>query len=356
MLVIFLFSCSVVAGEPQSYQLTLADAIEKAVERSKVLKIAEMEKEKAAELREDAQKDVGYIPSGFSSPEADAAYAGLVQAELNYQIKSKDIKEIEEDIKRLVIEKYSNVLRSQADLASARKGLAYAEWNLAASEIKSKVGVMSPSHLVAVKASNTAAHSALIQAEEDLAHCFEELNILVGLSSNERPELTSTIRYPAVEVESVDTEVNRVIAHSQTVWKALQLVVIEEQDLDIISKLSPPYEVSRLEIGIAELNADQAKEELKKQLLALYHNICILEGGIEAATQSVTAAEEALRVAEIRHDLGLASKGEVLEAEANLAAACSKLNQVQCNHTSAVASFNKITGRPVWLEELDMEE
>lgn len=351
LVLIFSFCGTVFANEYQT-ELTIQDAVEKALERSKELKKAEMEKAKAAELRENAQKQISYIPSGYSSPEVDSAYAGLVQAELNYQIRSKDIKELEQDIARLVIEKYCNVLVAQNGVKSAEKSLAFAEWNMQAADIRCKVGLISPIMVEAAKANKSASLAASVQAREHLANSFEELNILMGFGNDHRPNLTSTITYPKIVVENLDTEVNRAIDHSQTVWRALQLVTIEEQDLEIFSPASEPYEIRKLDIDIAELTAAQAKEELKKHLLALYHSIVTLEGSLEAGTQAVTAAEKALQAATLRYQVGFATKGDVLEAEANLLAAKSNLNQLRSNHSIAVASFRKVTGRPVLPEEV----
>ena len=114
-------------AEETTQELTLQQAVDRALELSKSLKNAEVEKEIAKEHREDAQDAVNYTPIGFVNPQIQAAYSTLLQTELGYQIQSKKLDTLKDDIKAEVVEKYCTVLSAQDAEAAARQALKNAE-------------------------------------------------------------------------------------------------------------------------------------------------------------------------------------------------------------------------------------
>ena len=108
-----------------------------------------------------------------------------------------------------------------------------------------------------------------------------------------------------------------------------------------------PYDIEKIEIEMAELSADEAEDELEKQLILLYHDIVSLEGGIKAAEQGISAAEEALEAAQLKVDIGMGTEGDLLQAEANLKSAKSTLVGLKASHSAAMAAYFNLTSRDV---------
>lgn len=342
---VILLSTEVVAAkEPATPELTLQEAMDRALELSKTLKIAETEKEKAWEQRSEAQEAVNYTPIGMVNPEIEAAYATLLKAELNYQIKRKSYLSLQDDIKQQVVKKYCSVLSASAALDEAQKAFAQADWERRMSQLKLQAGTLAPVAMAGVNAAYERAQGDLVQAQQNLNKAYVELNALVGFWPEDRPQLVTDIEYGPLDVVSLTSEVNRAIDESTDVWSALQNVIIERQDLRMTLQ---PYDIEKMEVEIAQLTADQAKDELEKQLLLLYHDIVSLEGGIKAAQESVVAAEEAFRATQVKFDVGMAVKGDLLESEANLAAARSALAELKYGHGTAMAAYRNLTGREI---------
>jgi len=344
---------AVTAKEPDTPDLTLQQAVDRALELSKNLKIRATEKDKAWEQRSKAQDAVNYTPTGMVNPQIETAYASLLQSELNYQMKRKNYLSLQDDIKQQVVEKYCAVMAASSALDEARKALSQAEWEKRAAQAKLQAGILSPAAITAINASYEQAQGALTNAEQNLSKAYVEFNALVGFWPEDRPQLVTEIEYNPLNVPSLTSEVNRVINNSTDIWSALQLVTIERQDLRMTLQ---PYEIEKLEIEIAELNAAQAKDELEKQFLLLYHDIVSSEGGIKAAQEGVASAEEALRVAQVQFDVGMATKGDLLKAESDLAAAKNSLVGLKYRHGAAMAVYNNLTGRDILPSELDEDK
>ncbi|NLO89053.1 MAG: TolC family protein [Clostridia bacterium] len=324
--------------------LTLQEAVDRALELSRTLKIAEKEKKIAGEQREKAQEAVTYTPIGFVNEQIQAAYAALLQAELNYQIKIKTLKSVEDSIKQEVVEKYCAVLSAKEALKNVEKSLKKAKWDRYASMMQLQVGSLAPINETSIDYAYKKAESDLEQAKEKLNKAYVDLNSLIGLSPKSRPELVSNVRYEPLGEVSIDAEVSRAISNSVNVWAALQAVIIERQDLRMTLK---PYEIEKIEVEIAELTAAEAEKELGKQLVLLYHDIKTIEEGMTAAEKAVAVAEDALRAAKLRYEVGAAVEGDVLKAEADLEAAKSTLASLKYAHATAVSAYRNLTGRDV---------
>jgi len=333
-----------VAKEPATPELTLQEAVDRAMELSKTLKIQETEKGKASEQLSDAQDEVKYTPIGIVNQQIQTAYSSLLQSELNYQIKRKNYLSLQDDIKEQVIEKYCSVLSATETLEKTKKSLAQADWERRMSLLKLQVGTLAPVNIAEINASYENAQGELVQSEQELNKAYIELNALVGFWPEDRPQLVTNVEYAPLEITSLTAEVNRAINESTDLWSALQSVTIERQDLRMTVQ---PYEIEKLEIEIAQLTADQVKDELEKQFLSLYHDIVSLESGIKAAEQSVSAAEEAFRVALVQYDVGMGVEGDILAAELNLATAKNTLVGLKYNHSSTMATYRNLTGRDI---------
>ncbi|MTI83609.1 MAG: TolC family protein [Firmicutes bacterium] len=334
----------VVAKEPATPELALQEAVERALGLSKTLKIADTQKDKAWEQRSESQDAVNYTPVGMVNPEIESAYATLLQSELNYQTKRKSYLKLQDDIKEEVVDKYYSVSSASVALDDAQKAFAQAEWEKRTSQLKLNEGTVAPVAMTAKNAAYEGAQGTLIEAQQNLNKAYVELNALVGFWPEDRPQLATDIEYTPIDVVSLNSEVNRAVNKSTDVWSALQKITIERQDLRMTLQ---PYEIEKMEVEIAELNANQAKDELEKEFLLLYHDIVSLEGGIKAAQENISAAKEALRVAQVQFDVGMAIKGDLLEKEADLIAVESKLAGLKNKHGSAMAAYRNLTGRDV---------
>jgi outer membrane protein len=193
-----------------------------------------------------------------------------------------------------------------------------------------------------VEASLESAKAGVSSAQEALSKAYVELNALVGYWPQDRPQLVTEIPIEKLKVESMDAEVNRAIASNTNVWNALQAIVFERQHLRMTIK---DYEIAKMDVEAAELTAAQAKDELEKQFLLLYHDILTLEDGILAAQQGVAAAQQAVSTANAKLGVGMATRGELIRAQADLESAKNQLSSMKNSHATALSVFRNLTGR-----------
>lgn len=326
-------------------QLSLEDAVNMALKNSETVKIQEEVTDKAWEQRERAADNVTFIPAGGYSPQAEAAYTGLLQADLNYQIQRKEIQNQKDEIILAVYDKYFQIQQLKEKIISLEKELEEVDWNKKTSWVQLHVGVLAPTSIPGIDAALQQAKAQLQSTKEELDKAYTELNRLTGMKPEDRVELKDSIPYEPLELYSdIDYDVYRAVNNSVNVWQALQNVTIQRKDLSFLSK---PYDVEKHDVDIAELNVTQAKEELRKQVRLLYHDIKALEETIKAGEQGIKAFEEALRVKELNYKIGMATKGDVLSAQKELASAKQQVTELKYKHAVAVANYHKLIGREI---------
>ncbi|SFR18678.1 TolC family protein [Desulfoscipio geothermicus] len=329
-------------------QLTLVEAVDMAIKNSDEIKIQEEVADKAWDQRERAVDNITFIPAGVRGggyvPQAEAAYSGLLQADLNYQIQRKEIQNKIDKITLGVYEQYCKIRNLEKKAISLQKALEEAEWNKKIARAQLSVGVMAPPAMVGVDALLQGAQSEFKAVEEELNKAHVELNKFLGIKANERVRLIDSIPYETLVVDDLDHDVDKAVKSNIDIWKALQKVTIERKDLSFLSK---PYDVEEHDIDIAEMSVSEAKKELQKQVRLLYYDIKSLEEAMKAAEQGVLSAQEALRVEKLKYEVGIASKGDVLAAEKNLEKAEYGLTDLKFKHSVAAANYLNLVGKNI---------
>jgi outer membrane protein TolC len=86
------------------------------------------------------------------------------------------------------------------------------------------------------------------------------------------------------------------------------------------------------------MSAEQMYETIVR---SLYYTILSLEESAQIAGEAVKLAEESLRLAKLRYDLGMAIRADVTAAEQELAQARSNYNELVVQHTYMKLAFEK---------------
>ena len=344
LLLLCLLPWTVLAEETEETEITLQQAVDRALELSKSLKQSEINKEMAWEQRKDAQKEVSYTPTGMVDPDIESAYASLLQAELSYQMQSKDYKALQEDIKAEVVEKYCAVQSAEGSQQAAEAALENAKYQRNISNLKRQFGLITDSEMGTANTDVQQQEAALKQAQSSLDTARFEFNVLVGYSADKRLRLVTDVAYAELEVNSITAEVNRAIGTSVDVWQALQNITLEEQDLRMSQK---SYEMEKLDIEIAELQAEEARENLEKSVRDMITSVENLREDIALAEVNLKKSEEALETAEKELRIGVGIQADVKRAEAQLVSDRNSLVNLRSKLASLMASYNNLTGRQV---------
>lgn len=337
------------AKEPATFELSLEKAVEMAIANSKALQNAQYEIDRAWEVREKAADNVKYIPAGIISGEAEAkaakAFTGLVQADLNWQVKKKTYEATKDSVVMAVYKAYYQVISAQEQVRVAEVALKSAEWQRRVAADQLRVGMMSKSDFLKTSASIEGAKANLEAARKALDDAYQQLNQLIGLWPEDRPVLTSRPVFAPLAVDSLEAAVERAVAESPTVWAARQGIDLARLKLDLYPFNDPsttePYDAWKIDVSKAEVSAASEEEKMRTTVRGIYYSAKQVEENYETARQKLETAKEDLRVARLKFELGMATKVDVLSAEAKVAEAEKALLDLTTQHEILTLAFAK---------------
>lgn len=334
------------AKEPATPELTLNEAICRALEHSLSLQMAQLDIEKKEALREQAAQEVTFTPimgAGGYSPAYEAAWYNLLGTDLQWQMSKKSYAAAEDSLVLDVCQQYWNVLEAEDGVQVAELGLKKAETAVRNAQFMALAGILSQADLTAVKMQLEQAKSNLAAAQTKLNSAYESFNRLVGLWPEDRPVLTEEPSYSPVEVTSIQHEVSRVLETSPEIWKTEHLTTLAQWNLSMpyTAGRYTPYEARRAELEAAELTAAQARELTEKIVRSLFNSLQNIEETIAATKGQITLAEERARVAQVKFDAGLFTQSEILTAKLEVAQAQASLDKLIRQYAYLKMAFQK---------------
>jgi outer membrane protein TolC len=344
------------AKEPATPEITLNAAIEKAIKNSELVKKAEVDIERTEALRDEAADQLDFIPTGGSgyNPQLEATWASMLQADLTWRMSKKNYNARLDGIALDVCQLYWDILKLQEKVEAKKVAVEKARLELQKSRAAYQVGLVGKLDRGASTGGSFTglqqAEAAMVKAEGDLAATQNELdqaytkfNQLVGLWPEDRPVLVDSLEFHPVEINNLETEVNRALEKSPSVWLAEQGVELQKYVHDLMWATGQyrPYDAREAEKEQAELDAINAREATKLLVRDLYYTLKTLEESYKSAEQGVAVAEEALRVSKLMYEVGMATKADVISAESTLADAKLTLKNLAAAHSYTKLVFQK---------------
>jgi outer membrane protein TolC len=332
------------AKEPATPELTLNQAVALALAHSEAVKKAEKEIDRTYEWREERADQLDYVPTAPpGNPKVEIAWSNLLAADLTWRMSKKSLTAEQDKVALDACKKYWDVLKAQEKVRAAEEGLKKADWELRRARANFQVGMIPQADLVAAEAGLARAKAALEAAKNDLDNAYASFNRLVGLWPQDRPVLVDGVNFAPLEVPDVNVEVGRIVAESPTVWLANEKVTLQKyyEDMMFYTGEYRPYQVRKIEVEQAELEAASTRKMMEEITRSLYYNAKSLEESYQALQEGVKTAEENLRVTKVKYDVGMATRAEVAAAEAALAEAKQKALETACQHAYLKLAFEK---------------
>ncbi|MDQ0285111.1 outer membrane protein TolC [Desulfofundulus luciae] len=349
------------AGEPARPELSLNKAIEMAITQNKALKKAELEIKRTEALRDEAADQLDFTPTGGSGydPQVEAAWASLLQADLTWRMSKKSYDARLDGITLAACQQYWNVLKAQENVKVKELAVELARLELQKSQSAYRLGLTGKLNqsnaaggtVASVKGLEQAgtdvakAESELAAAQNELDKAYVKLNQLVGLHPGDRPVLVDKLEFYPLQVSDLDTEVNRVLESSPSVWLAEQEVTQKKYTADLLWARGQytPYDARQAEMEQAEVDARSVRDTVEMQVRDLYHTLKSLEESYKSAEQAAATAGEELKEKQVMYRLGLATRADVLAAEVNLAGANYTLTDLAAQY-----AYNKMVFQKPW--------
>ena len=338
----FVFQVSPVVAETSAEELTLKQAMGKALTYSKDLRNTQMDLEISDINRDDISTSMNGVRYGYNIPEQTERdiYSGYFMADLNYRTTEKKIENLKKQVKIDVKKAYYDVLLAQDQLELAKRKLALTLVQHSHANSKYKVGLATQLDIYTADAQLEADKVNLEAKKNELIKAYAQLNKLIGNSQEAQPKLTDTIEYMNVEKLDVDNEILKAINNSYEIWSAQEAAKASE---------NMKYYTKYYDIG--EYNASQAANTLqdtKEQIRLTARNLCLtvinLEKSLEDIDGKERQLEETVRVYNSLYQVGMKTKDELDSMEFKLADLKANKKNLQVAHINALENLQRLTG------------
>ncbi|WP_338824241.1 hypothetical protein MHOCP_23390 [Moorella humiferrea] len=334
-------------GEPDSSVtiLTLQQAIDLALQHDINLQNANLEVDKTEKQREIAAEVINFTPlMGSSYDEATQEnWMNLLYADLAWRKSKKTLEANRDSLVLRTCKSYWDVQTAQEEVALKEKLEQQALVNLQKARAGAMAGTVSEYDLMGIENQWQQARNNVKLAKQALDDTYSSFNDLIGLDANDRPVLSDKPIFEPLKIDNLDYEIQRVIAESPSVWLAQQQVTLKKWAYDMVysSGSYTPYKVRQIELEQAELNAASAEEAIAQVTRSLYYQIKNVEENYNTALEALKVAEEQLRIAKVKYDVGMATKSDVIAAEVAVAQAQQTINDLVRNHAYLKLAFAK---------------
>ncbi|WP_286724028.1 TolC family protein [Pelotomaculum sp. PtaB.Bin117] len=344
-LFILLTALPVWAEDSAKPNLTLNDAVARALANSNAVKKATVEIDRTKWLREDAAEDIHFSPTTPpGDPATERAWANVVSADLTWRMTYKSLDIQEDSVVLSTCKKYWGIKQAIATLETNKAAMKQADLDLQKARVQRRVGLISDSDLISAEAKFALAKSAADKAQNDLDNGYVAFNQTIGLSPQDRPVLTDELNLEPLDKDiDLNVAVNHVLEASPSVWLASEKVKIQEyaKDSMFYTGQYTPYMAREDAVTQAMYDSMSAKEAAELLTRNLYYSVRSLEFNCPAAEQAVKLAEEGLRVANVKYQVGMNTRADVAAAESALVQAKKSLLDLKANHAYLKLAFQK---------------
>jgi len=109
-------------------------------------------------------------------------------------------------------------------------------------------------------------------------------------------------------------------------------------------KLESQIDQAKLDLKVADLDIDVAKQQLKGNVVTDYFTVLEYRNEVEVDQKTVDNYLDHLNVVNAKYEFGIVAKTDVLSSQVDLAKAQDTLIKAQNNHNNAVATLNNAIG------------
>ncbi|WP_169738565.1 TolC family protein [Desulfofalx alkaliphila] len=349
MITVIVFAVSISptwAKEPVTPELTLQTAIDNAIANAYRLQVAQYEIDRSKEVRDFINDKVLFIPAE-PTPNSNAArtFTNLVQADLAWQSSMRDYTATEDSVAMSTIKAYNEVLQAQENVRLAQLNLENKEWVNKMSIISRQIGMVDNLGSVSAQSDYMTAKNQLSATNKALDDAYQKLNNLIGLWPQDRPVLVDHPQLSPLEVDNLESSVNRAVSRSPAVWMAEQNITFNRLNRSLYDVTDPfntvPYEAVDIEVDKARVTANDIKNQTRLAVRSFYYTAEQLEKQYSSVQEKLRVAEENLRVVKIKNDVGMTTKTDLLNAEFAVEQAKNELLNIICQHQLMAIAFEK---------------
>ncbi len=361
------------AGATAAPSFSLSDAISMAMGYSPDLKAAQ----DSISLYNQENLDSSQVFNGVTeagangSPANELEFKNLSSSNIGLQTAQDDYNAVQDSVYVNTLTDYYAVISAQAALDKAQADLDRDQQALDAAQALYGVGLSTQDQLQAAESQEDTSAKALTSSQQALDKTYEAFDILLGLTTDNRPLLTDQLTYAPFQVDSLDAAVSNALASGNAMVSSEADVngtpVLSEGTLnDLKSDISlaqlqidfpwtgsieyPAFEEpqeTQPEVDAAQQGLSGANDTIEQQVRGDYNDIMSLEANYSALQSALQSAQNNLTNTRLMFDVGLVTQDQVKAAEAAVADLQSEITGVVFNHEVLVANFQWLTGELV---------
>jgi hypothetical protein len=332
------------ANDQVEIPLTFQKALDLAAANSYQVKESLASIDRAKEVLDNAADNVKYVPDAGGNNAATHSYIGYAQANINYQSAQKAYEFTQDSLTYAVKRAYNAVLQAQEAKTLADLQVKNAAIQQQINQVKYQNGLLSnfdlqqsTSNYNSLKASQEAAQKALDSA-------YQQLDQLIGLSPDARPQLLDVPQMKVLDQVDLDSKVSQAVSESPLLWQINQKIDLAKLGLKLYTFNDPtadPYHAKEIDVDLATYNAADQQKQLSNSVRSLYYSIKQLEDQYNSLQASLASAEEGLKKTQVLYDNGMAVQADLINAQLSVETVKQKMFDLVAQHDSYLMAFDK---------------
>jgi hypothetical protein len=335
------------AEEPIPY-LSYEEAVELALKNSYELKNARQDLVRAEEIRNRlAETRGGYTPVGPGYSYEDAydreLLLSFVQADIAWQMARKQVGILEDAIAFQVKSAYDEVLKKTDEIRVSDLALEDAAEKVRRAEIKVKYGMESLFNLQMAREDYNEEKRKRDVLEKQLEKAYLELNGLLGLGQEERPNLKGELSPDWLEDVNLERHLSLLFQESPSLWLQEQQIKMAEYGLELYTYNvgAPPYKVKEIDVLKEKNKLAALKESMETTTRSLYNQLQQLQSQYALLEVNLAKAQKALEIVTVRHELGMAVAADLRQAELAVAQLEHQMRNILISYDQLKILFEK---------------
>ncbi|GBF35616.1 hypothetical protein DCCM_4745 [Desulfocucumis palustris] len=328
--------------ETASVQLSLEDAVSKALNNSKYLSSLEKEVDLQDELMDQAMTNVYYTPVDRNYGQAQkSAFMSYYNQDMSLKRAKKNL---ENEKLQLVVDTrkaYFDVLTGNKSIAAKEKAISVDELKLKQAKAKLAVGMATDSDIKTAEAQLASDKASLEEAKAALDTAYTQLITYTGLEEGTRPVLTSDIEVEFKPIDDVERTARVAADGSYELWSAEEAARLA----DTMKIFQTYIDVGEYNKDIANLTAESTEENIRLQLRDMCNSInTLLEKRNQLLVQK-DQLEESCRVLQLQYDLGMTTKDALESAQASLVGVDASISELSAQYATSMDTLDKYMGK-----------
>ena|GEM_PF-575693 len=335
--------------------LTIEEAVQLAFKHDPDVKKAELNVEQAQIARDELAQHVEWIPTGgMVLPAYQELFNTFQQAEISLGV-AKKVQATQKDlVAKNVIAAYNQVIKDKNNLDLAYLSLEQLRKQTAVRETSRDLGMISSYDWQTIERGLKQAEEGVKAAEATYRSSCLALNALMGQSKDKTYELVNRPVVEKIHKNSLDQEYSRATNDAVLVWRAEQMLAIEQSKQSwVLPNVSS--DLSRVLLEQAQVDYEKAKRDARLTIENLYYGIDALERQIQVAKEAYNLAQDKLRMAEIKYRVGTLplvsitpGQEDLMSARVEAEKAKAELENLRADLAKLKADFYYVTGRTVY--------